>query len=395
MKTLLMGLATGLLLWASCAKTPNISDESEVFRQRLLQANNAFSIELLQQINQQADTANTVISPLSLSVGLSILANGAEGATREAMMETLETQGLSLTDINQTYKSLMAELPNSDPSIELSLANSIWLKNGTPIKTVFEQINQLYYQISLQQIDFNSPSAIQTINDWINNATGGNIEAIIDQLMEGEGIYVINSLWFNGRFKQAFDSTLTTQQPFYVGDAQTVPVTMMSGRGMKYGYYGDNEVKIADLPYENGVFCFTVIMPADLSNIDELINSLSVSRWDTWMNGLSYDRSPNLFLPKFNIESNSFLKPLLIDMGMGLAFQEGVSDFSNITDVALTIADLKHKTSLSVTEAGALVTEPGVVATSTFSVNKPFVIAVREKESGRVLMIGKVTNPNF
>ncbi len=395
MKTLLSGLAMMFVLWTSCTKPPTLSDESDVFRQKLLQANNAFGIELLQQINQDADTANMVMSPLSLSVGLSVLANGAEGPTRDAMMETLETQGLSLTDINQTYKLLMAELTGSDPNVELSLANSIWLKEGTPVKTVFEQINQLYYQIALEQIDFSSPTAAQIINDWVNNATGGNIEGIIDQLIVGDGIYVINSLWFNGRFKQAFDSTLTTQQPFYVGDAQTVPVTMMSGRGMQYGYYGDNEVRIADLPYENGAFSLTIVMPADLSNLDNLINNISVSRWDTWMNGLSYDQSPNLFLPKFNIESNSFMKPVLLNMGMGMAFEEGISNFSNITDVALSIADIKHKTALSIKEAGVIPTEPGIAANSTFSVNKPFVIAVREKETGRILMIGKVTNPSL
>lgn len=388
-----MGLVASVILIGSCTKPPIISDESEVFRQKLLQADNAFSIKLLQQLNQQADTANVVLSPFSLSVGLSVLANGAEGTTREAIMETLETQGLSLTDINQTYKALMTELPSSDPNIDLSVANSIWLKNGVPVKTVFEQINQLYYQIGLEQIDFSSPSAIQTVNDWISNATGGNIQDIIDQLMDGEGIYIINSLWFNGRFKQAFDSTLTTQQPFYVGDGQTVPVTMMAGRGMKYGYYGDNVVKIADLPYENGMFSFTIIMPADLSNIDELIDNLSVSRWDTWMNGLSYDQSPNLYLPKFDVEYNSFLRPLLTDMGMSIAFDDGVCDFSNISDAVLSISDLKHKTSLSVTERGVIPTEPATPATSTFSVNKPFVVAVREKESGRVLMIGKIMNP--
>lgn len=393
MKTLLAGLVLCLLMLGSCSKPPTITDESELFRQKLIQANNAFSIELLQHANQDTDTANLVLSPFSLSVGLSVLANGAEGATRDAIMQTMETEGLSLTDINQTYKALMAELANSDPQIDLSFANSIWIKNGVPVKTVFEQINQLYYQIGLEQIDFSSPAAIQTINEWISNATGGNIEGIIDQLMEGEGIYVINSLWFNGRFKQAFDSTLTTQQPFYVGNAQTVPVTMMAGRGMKYGYYGDNEVKIADLPYENGMFSFTIIMPADLSNIHELISNLSVSRWNTWMNGLSYDQSPNLYLPKFDVEYNSFLRSLLTDMGMSIAFEDGACDFSNMTDVALTISDLKHKTSLSIKEDGVIPTEPYIATASTFSVNKPFVVAVREKESGRVLMIGKIMNP--
>lgn len=394
MKTLLMGLVALVLLGTSCNKTPNISDESEVFRNKLLEANNAFSIDLLQQTHQENDSANLVLSPLSLTVGLSVLANGAEGATRESILTALEMQGLSLTDVNQTYKALMAELPNSDPNVELSLANSIWLKNGVPIKTVFEQINQLYYQISLQQIDFNSPSAIETINNWVNNATGGNIQGIIDQLIDGEGIYVVNSLWFNARFKQAFDSSQTTQQPFYVGNAQTVPVNMMSGRGMKFGYYGDNEVKIADLPYENGTFSFTIIMPSDLSNIDQLISGLSVSRWNTWMNGLSYDASPTLFLPKFNIEYNSFLKPLLANLGMGMAFEDG-SDFSNMSDAVLSISDLKHKTSISVSEGGVMPTEINSTATSTFSVNKPFVIAVREKDSGRIIMVGKVVNPNL
>jgi serine protease inhibitor len=392
MKTFLLGVCAVLVLLSSCTKTPEITDNSEIFRQKLLQANNAFSIKVLQQTQLANDSANVVVAPISLSVGLSIMANGAEGTTRDAMINALEMQGLSLADVNQTYKALIDELSQQDPAVEISVMNSVWMRNGLNVKTVFEQINQLYYQIGLQQLDFNSPDAIQIINNWVSNATGGNIQQIIDQLADGQGMYLINSLWFNARFKQAFDSTLTTQQPFYVTYGQTIPVTMMSGRGMQYGFYGDNEVNIADLPYENGAFSLTVLMPSDGRTLNQLIASLSLPRWDAWMNGLRYDASPNLFLPKFNVEYSSYLKPLFTSMGMGVAFEDN-ADFSNFCDVALSIADLKHKTALAITEQGTMQPNNSFVASNTLSINKPFIVAVRHKTTGRVLLIGKVMNP--
>ncbi len=391
MKTLLWGLCASALLWASCTKTPAIPDESEVFRQKLLTANNAFSIRLLQETHDAADSANAMLSPFSLSVALSIIANGAEGNTRDAMVNAQEMQGLSLTDINQTYSALLDELAVSDPAVELSIASSVWVRQGLDVKTAFQQINQLYYQIPVQQLDLASTGAVEEINNWMYLATNGNIQQVINELLEGDGMYVANSLWFNARLKQAFDSTLNTQQPFYLG-AQTIPVNMMNGRGMQYGYYTDNEVQIADLPYENGTFSLTIIVPSNSSNLNNLVSNLTTSRWNTWMNGLSYDVSPTLFLPKFQLEHQAVLKPVLTNMGMELAFADN-ADFSNLTDGAINIADIKHKTSFKVSEAGVLPVSGSSSANTSFSVNKPFVIAVREKASGRIMMIGKIVNP--
>ncbi len=388
-----MGLGVCLLLWASCTKNPDLPTEKEVFKQRLLQANNAFSIKVLQQSHFANDSTNTVFSPFSVSTALSFVANGAEGTTREAMLSTLEMGGLSLSDVNQTMNELVHEMATLDPAVQVKFANSLWYSNGLAIKTPFDQINQLYYQLTLQPLNFADNSAPETINNWVWDATSGNVQQIVSAMPAAQGLYAVSSLWFDARFKQAFDNALTTQQPFYVGYGQTVPVQMMSGRGMQYGYYADNYVKIADLPYENSAYSLTIAMPADANSLNQLIAELSSSRWDTWMNGLSYHASPNLFLPKFSVGFSGDLKSMLGTLGMGNAFADG-ANFSNIADAALSISDVRHKTSLTVLEAGAIAPNTTGTATTTFTVNKPFIVAVRETNSGRILMIGKVMNPN-
>jgi serpin B len=201
-------------------------------------------------------------------------------------------------------------------------------------------------------------------------------------------------LFRSGQLKQAFDSNLT-QQPFYLSPNQTIPVNMMSGRGMQYGYYSDNEVKIADLPYGNGIFSLSVIMSNGNNTLDNLVNSLSNARWDMWMNSLTYGPSPTLFLPRFYVAHNTSCKAMLTSFGMGVAFEDN-ANFSNLSDAPISIANVTQKTIFEVNGKGILPpAEPSTSATTTFTVNKPFLIALRDRDSGRIIMIGKVMNPNI
>ncbi|HSM03109.1 MAG TPA: serpin family protein, partial [Longimicrobiales bacterium] len=87
-------------------------------------------------------------------------------------------------------------------------------------------------------------------------------------------------------------------------------------------------------------------------------------------------------------------------MGMGVAFDPDVADFSRMSPVGqLFIDEVRQKTFIEVDEAGtraAAVTSVGVGVTSAppaFVVDRPFVFVLRERLSGTILFTGVVGDP--
>jgi serpin B len=89
-------------------------------------------------------------------------------------------------------------------------------------------------------------------------------------------------------------------------------------------------------------------------------------------------------------------------LGMTDAFNDAVANLSGISDAAkLVISEVMHKTYIKVDEQGteaAAVTGITIVATAigpdySFRVDRPFVFAIREKDTNTILFVGKVMDP--
>ena len=84
-------------------------------------------------------------------------------------------------------------------------------------------------------------------------------------------------------------------------------------------------------------------------------------------------------------------------MGMSTAFKD--ADFSRLTPDGAYISRVQHKTFLKVdeegTEAGAVtgVTVTNISGPPHVDVDRPFLVAIRERLSGTILFIGVVRDP--
>jgi len=146
---------------------------------KLAQSGNEFAFKLFQGINNEGPNSNIFISPLSVSYALGMAYNGAAGETREAIQNTLELSGLSLEEINISYKGLMNYLTGCDEKLEVSIANSIWSRNGVKLKDQFVGLNSDYFDATVTSLDFSSPDAAEIINKWVDDNTNGKIAQIV------------------------------------------------------------------------------------------------------------------------------------------------------------------------------------------------------------------------
>jgi serpin B len=85
---------------------------------------NSFWGKLLGEACREMDKENICLSPLSAQFAMAMLANGAEGETKEEICKALG----SYTDTNAHYNKLLeSTLENKD--YEIDIANSIWIND--------------------------------------------------------------------------------------------------------------------------------------------------------------------------------------------------------------------------------------------------------------------------
>lgn len=367
---------------------------------RVSAANTEFGFELLQRVHDETNEPNVLISPLSASMALGMAMNGARSATYDAMRATLGFGGLTEDEVNEAYRGLIQQLRLRDERVEFQLANSVWARQGFPIEAPFLDVTQTHFDAEVRELDFSSPGAPGVINAWVDEKTGGRITEIVDQIDPHDILFLINAVYFKAPWSSPFDEHGTQPREFRTLDGKTVQVPTMLRDGPTLTFQ-NSEVTVVDLPYADSAFSMTLVMPAGDRTLDQVIESLTSERWNAWTSGLTSGRVM-LLMPKFRFEFDTSLKPALADMGMGIAFQPFQADFGRITRTRddVHISEVKQKAFIDVHELGteaAAVTSIAVSVTSAppvIHLDRPFLFAIRERESNTLLFIGRIGDPS-
>jgi len=371
----------------------------------LIEANNSFGFDFFSKVNEYSGgETNLMVSPLSVSMALGMTRNGARRTTLEGMTQTLGFAGLTNHEINESYKYILETFTGLDPKVKLSIANSIWYRNTFTVEQPFITTNQDYFNASVTPLDFSSPSAIVTINAWVKAQTNQLIPTIIEEIPENAVMYLINAVYFKGQWKSQFKVSDTQLKPFYLADNSEIQAESML-QHTTISYFKGTGFRAVELPYNQGNFTMTVLLPDADKTVNDVISQLTQENWNAWGSQFA-NTDIQLQLPKFRYDYNEEnMKSILSDMGMGVAFDPNNADFTGINSGGgLYISDVKHKTFIETDEEGteaAAVTSVGVGTTSAgpdeplyMTIDRPFIYFIREKSSGTILFIGTVMNPN-
>ena len=375
----------------------------------LINSSKLFGLKLFKTINASAGDSNIFISPLSVSAALGMVLNGANGKTYDEIKSTLELVGNNQDEVNKAYQSLNELLTQIDPKSNLPAgmqvfesANSIWYRQGFTFEQSFLDVNKNYFDASVQRLDFTNPASVDIINNWVKEKTKEKITSIIKQIPKEAIMYLINAIYFKGMWKYQFDTSATKQDDFYVAQNDEIKCMMMSQKDT-LNYYNTNNYQAVELPYGNGDFSMVIILPSTGEDINSLISQIDGNFWNSLLNSMT-KQEVNLWLPKFKIEYFINLNNALKSLGMPTAFDPYNADFSKMRpEKDVYISNVLHKTYVNVDEEGteaAAATAVEISYTAVFGpqninmkVNHPFIFAIREKNSGAILFIGKVVNP--
>ena len=171
-------------------------------------------------------------------------------------------------------------------------------------------------------------------------------------------------------------------------------------------YLKNDTFAAIEMPYGNGFWKMTVMLPEEGRTTDDIISELA-------QRGLTKAYSPyevDVKLPRFETMSDTNDSPLgliglMKKMGIRLAFDSQFAQIPNMCEQGdVFISMMRQKAAIKVNEEGseaAAVTIAGMELTSTigpieypkanFHANRPFVYLITEASSGVILFVGKFT----
>jgi serpin B len=366
---------------------------------RLIAAGNEFGFALFRQARLAAPDSSIFLSPVSAAMALGMTLNGAAGATFDSMRVALRLGNATQEDVNGAYRSLIDLLRGLDNTSRFKIANSIWTDAGMTFFQSFLDAGRTDFDARIQALDFSAPSAVGTINDWVEENTGGKIPTILDRIEPNEVMFLINAIYFKGSWRVAFDPEATQPAPFHAADGttQSVPTMVLPPKPLRAG--ATTDAQVVELLYGNGAFALTIVLPGSGRTLADLTAGLDTARWAGWIGAL-HDAEIGLTLPRFRLEYQRRLNDDLSALGMRIAFDPNAADFSRMASVppgGLFITRVIQKTFVDVNEEGteaAAATSVGVGVTSapmTVAVDRPFLFAIRERLSGTILFLGQIT----
>ena len=366
-------------------------DQISDLDEEILLANRQFAFALYQQLLN--NEKNVFFSPLSVQLALSMTANGAANSTLKEMLDVLRYP--SIETMNEHSRMTQSYLLNQGV---FSINNSIWIKNSyrEKVKQTFLDSVLQHYGAMVATLDFSLNSASETINQWVKENTNRKISEVVKPPIDPLTVmFLINTLTFQSMWDVPFDKKLTKNGAFanlqkdiqYVVGSRIAP------------YYEDDRVQMASLLTNDESQEVLFILPRQ--NITLSNNELS-----DYLQKPMISSSVVVQIPKVMIQAETEMKETLGKMGMPSAFLDDLADFSNMATDAradgLHIFSVLHKTFWMLDEEGteaAAVTKVEMQIKSApqgdyfFVVNRPFTVVIRDKQTGLILFMGHIVNP--
>lgn len=343
---------------------------------------------------------NYMFSPLSIKLALGLLLNGADGKTKDEIIEALKISGVE--SFNESSKKLMQTFEN-DRTFTFDIANAIFLNTDRAegeFKTDYTNTLKDFY--NAEPMSVNDNNAVSSINNWVNEKTHGKIPTLANT--NEFSACLANAIYFKAGWQDEFPKEKTAKDTFTDANGRLSEIEFMNNT-KNFKYYCENDISAAVLPYKTSIYdddtqtetrsnsrlCMVVMkggkMPYNAAEFAK--KALEKGEY----------KKLNLKMPKFELKFETSLNKILQDMGVKTAFTRD-ADLSKMLGGDIFVTDTIHKTYIKVDEKGteaAAATGIMVGATSfmpeenpiDFFLNEPFSYVIMDEASKEILFVGK------
>uniref|UniRef100_A0A668AXW2 Serpin B6 n=1 Tax=Myripristis murdjan TaxID=586833 RepID=A0A668AXW2_9TELE len=387
-------------------------------------ANTAFCLALFKQLDEDKKSSNVFYSPLSISSALAMVMLGARANTATQMSEVhthththtppSDIPALTLIcfdcpqclkaqdDVHVKFSKLMKELNKAGAPYSLSLANRLYGDQSY-------QFVEKHYDAELESVDFktSAETARININNWVEKQTQDKIKdllapGVVDSMTR---LVLVNAIYFKGNWDRKFDADLTKDAQFKLNK---VTLLLLHQSTFSVTVKTHCVGQILELPYKGKDLSMLIFLPNEMEDDTTGLEKargkeLTYEKFVEWTQPDMMDTMEvQVGLPRFKMEESYDLKDILTRMGMGDAFDVGMSDFSGMSPANdLVLSQVVHKAFVEVNEEG---TEAAAATAAImmmrcarmpdqFIADHPFLFFIRHKPSMSVLFAGRFCSP--
>lgn len=362
-------------------------------------------------LKKQEGYENLFYSPISLQIALGLCANGASTQGIAEIADAFGIEGTnSLESMNDYFNKVILSLNSSVDSVTLKVNNSYWPMVGATVKEPFLTTAREKYYATVRHLDYahNKKAAKDTINRWAALVTNNCIRDLDPPIDELTTACIGNAVYFKGLWDAPFLDYGTHKDTFYQASGEPQLVDMMSNdEDFSLKYAQTDDYQMVELNYgcwvESGyglrpsysaTYSMVIVLPAMGKDLDETFNNIN---WDSIDVNMKYE-AMDLRLPKFDFKNKLGLNEYLKALGI----QDIFKGLPNALDIPEKVSSVTQNSYIKVDENGTeaaavtLIVDKAVgmhdpVEYTEMKVNRPFGFVIRERESGMILFMGKVT----
>ena len=396
-KGILIFLCAIVLSASLKAQEENIAQQSLSAEElNLVKAFNSFAINLYKESQSKK---SMVLSPLSVSCAMAMANNGADGKTRQEILDVIGG-GADMEAMNGFCKKILEGFGQLDTKTEVKLANTIFFNQmwGLKLKAPFQQKTKDYYNATPEIRDFSDGMTLNVINQWGSNQTDGMIQQILNE-SEFDPLavsYLLNALCFKAPWTMPFNPNQTRDEAF---DDGRKTVKMMETMGV-YNYKETDACQSVALPFGDGAYQMKVLLPKTGRSFDDILSELGDG--SSLTSGFK-QKTVIVRIPQFTVNIDFDLTGVLKSLGIKNAFEggEGFNEFCYKDDDETTssnvfITKVKQSAMIDVNEYGCKASAVTVIETHgsgndkvMFNANRPFLFLIHEASTGCILFAGQ------
>ena len=311
-----------------------------------------FNSHVLQELLITDSGENTVCSPLNLYLALAMLAETAEGNTRQQILDALQAEDID------TLRDRVAALWEANavdiPTVKSRLASSLWLRNDIRYHEDTLQLLAANHHAASYVGKMGSSEMNDALRKWTDGNTGGLLSEYADtmELRPQTALALVSTLYYKAAWVDEFQIELTDKGIFHGlnGDAE---VDMMHRREGMSIYDRDLFSAISLRLNDSGEMYFFLpkeeTTPEEVLADPEMLNILH--RKDRRYIGYA---TVNMTVPRFIVRQKTDLMDHLDRLGITDAAVAGLADFSPLTDEATNVylSTAEHAAMVEIDEEG-------------------------------------------
>lgn len=375
----------------------------------------SFGLELLKQARAASGAKamaserdhvpfSTLVSPLSVFLTLSLIANGADGNTQTQFLDVL-TGGASIDDLNVNCSNFMSEYQGLRGSSQCRLANSLWFDSSAQLRDRFISQCRGVYGAPAYSAELSEPRTVDDINGWVSEHTNKMIPEIISEPFSPEtSLVLVNAFYLKNQWQKEFDPLCTRQMDFHHAGGSDSQPDYLQHFDTELSYINGEGAQGAVLPYDDGRLAFFALLPdlyPDSPDLGEWLNGLDGASLTRLIDTREDAQFLRFAMPKFTAEWQGDLSEALSGMGLTDAFVPGTADFSKMgsNPDGYYIDQVIHAVRIEVNEKGteaaaatAAPMDPGSPPPPedgiTLVLDRPFLYGIVDLQNGVPLFLG-------